>query len=203
MLCYVSQYLLRTSFSVGGTATVTKAPQYRLEFLPAPLPNSTLPFSLGITELLMPCCKHKKASDLRCGKYKYIGNHLNFSMLFSAHGSFYIASDCFVLYPQMEKRVREKKRVKRTRGAGGLTWIVRNGGLFIYRFSLYGPYKAPEFKFVDLLRSPGIDSQPGGIDSLESSHGFLKRLRIWLLTSDARIWDLCKTGDGTFIAFDQ
>jgi hypothetical protein len=60
MLCYISQYLLRTSFYVVGTATVTKSPQYRLELLPAPLPNSTLPFSLGITELLMHCCKHKK-----------------------------------------------------------------------------------------------------------------------------------------------
>ncbi len=32
--------------------------------------------------------------------------------------------------------------------------------------------------FVDLLRSPGIDSQPGGIDALESIPGLLKRLQI-------------------------
>jgi hypothetical protein len=32
--------------------------------------------------------------------------------------------------------------------------------------------------FVDLLRSPGIDSQPGGIDSLESIVGLLKSLQI-------------------------
>jgi hypothetical protein len=36
----------------------------------------------------------------------------------------------------------------------------------------------PEPEFVNLSRSPGIDSQPGGIDSLESIHGLLKRLQI-------------------------
>jgi hypothetical protein len=40
-----------------------------------------------------------------------------------------------------------------------------------------------ESAFVNILRSPGIDSQPGGIDSLESIsleaiHGLLKRLQI-------------------------
>jgi hypothetical protein len=104
-----------------GTATVSKSPQYQQELLPVPLPNSTLPFSLGITELLMHCCKHKKASELRCCKYKSIGNHLNFSMLFSAHGSFYIASDCFVLYPQMEERVRENNASEpNTHGGAGV-----------------------------------------------------------------------------------
>jgi hypothetical protein len=41
-----------------------------------------------------------------------------------------------------------------------------------------GDYNAvlePEPVFVDLLRSPGIDSQPGGIDSLDSILGILKR----------------------------
>jgi hypothetical protein len=32
--------------------------------------------------------------------------------------------------------------------------------------------------FVNLLRSPGIDSQPGGTDSSEFIPGFLKRLQI-------------------------
>ncbi len=35
-----------------------------------------------------------------------------------------------------------------------------------------------KLEFVHLLRSPGIDSQPGGIDSLESIPGLLKRLQI-------------------------
>jgi hypothetical protein len=32
--------------------------------------------------------------------------------------------------------------------------------------------------FVNLLRGPGIDSQPGGINSLESIPGLLKRLQL-------------------------
>jgi hypothetical protein len=35
-----------------------------------------------------------------------------------------------------------------------------------------------EPEFVNLLRSPAIDSRPGGIDSLESISGLLKRLQI-------------------------
>ncbi len=34
----------------------------------------------------------------------------------------------------------------------------------------------PEPAFVNLLRSPGIDSQPGGIDSSESIRGLLEHL---------------------------
>jgi hypothetical protein len=36
----------------------------------------------------------------------------------------------------------------------------------------------PEPVFVNLSRSPGIDSQPGGIDSSEAISGLLKRLQI-------------------------
>ncbi len=36
----------------------------------------------------------------------------------------------------------------------------------------------PRDKFLNLLRSPGIDSQLGEIDSLESIPGLLKRLQI-------------------------
>jgi hypothetical protein len=36
----------------------------------------------------------------------------------------------------------------------------------------------PEPEFLNLLRSPGNDSQPGEIDSLESIPGLLKRLQI-------------------------
>ncbi len=35
-----------------------------------------------------------------------------------------------------------------------------------------------EPEHVNLLTSPGIDSQPGGIDSSESISGLLKRLQI-------------------------
>ncbi len=35
-----------------------------------------------------------------------------------------------------------------------------------------------EFVIVNLLRSPKIDSPPGGIDSSESISGLLKRLQI-------------------------
>jgi hypothetical protein len=35
-----------------------------------------------------------------------------------------------------------------------------------------------EFVIVNLLRSPGIDSPPGGIDSSESISGLLNRLKI-------------------------
>jgi hypothetical protein len=38
--------------------------------------------------------------------------------------------------------------------------------------------ECPEPKLVNLLRSPGIDSQSGRIDSLESIPGLLKRLQI-------------------------
>jgi hypothetical protein len=40
-----------------------------------------------------------------------------------------------------------------------------------------------EPEFVNLLRSPGIDFQPGGIDSLESIPGLLIRLQIRALSS--------------------
>jgi hypothetical protein len=36
--------------------------------------------------------------------------------------------------------------------------------------------------FVKLLRSPGIDSQPGGIDSSESISGLIKSLQIRALS---------------------
>jgi hypothetical protein len=39
-------------------------------------------------------------------------------------------------------------------------------------------FNKPEPVFVNLVRSPGIDSQPGGIDFLESIPGLLKRLQI-------------------------
>ncbi len=39
-------------------------------------------------------------------------------------------------------------------------------------------YVDSEPEFVNLLRSTGIDSQPGGIDSLESIPGLLKLLQI-------------------------
>jgi hypothetical protein len=41
--------------------------------------------------------------------------------------------------------------------------------------------QGPEPEFVNLLRSPGIDSQPGGIDSLESIPGLLNvyKFRLW------------------------
>ncbi len=39
-------------------------------------------------------------------------------------------------------------------------------------------YNNTEPEFVNLLRSQGIDSQTGGIDSLESIPGLLKRLQI-------------------------
>ena len=35
-----------------------------------------------------------------------------------------------------------------------------------------------EHEFVNLLRGPGINSQPGRIDSLESIPGLIKRLQI-------------------------
>jgi hypothetical protein len=38
--------------------------------------------------------------------------------------------------------------------------------------------------FVNLLRSPGIESQPGGIDSSESIPGHHKRLQIRALTAN-------------------
>jgi hypothetical protein len=44
-------------------------------------------------------------------------------------------------------------------------------------------YFLPEPVFVKLLRSPGIDSQPGGIESSESIPGLLKRLQIRALCS--------------------
>ena len=62
--------------------------------------------------------------------------------------------------------------------------------LFLYSFiltvvlpsslnlSIY--YFTPELEFENLQRSPGIDSQPGGIDSLESVPRLLKRLQIRL-----------------------
>jgi hypothetical protein len=40
-----------------------------------------------------------------------------------------------------------------------------------------------EPEFVNLLRRPGNDSQPGGIDSLESIIGLLERLQIRALDS--------------------
>jgi hypothetical protein len=71
---------------------------------------------------------------------------------------------------------------------------------------LFGPlYSLSEPVFVNLLRSPGIDSQPGrpvrqpiwrtgppsyigcGIDSLESIPGFLKRLQIQALYSKTQV----------------
>ncbi len=47
--------------------------------------------------------------------------------------------------------------------------------------------RAPESEpvFVDLLRRPGIDSQPGEIDSSESIPGLHKRLQIWALNCDS------------------
>ncbi len=52
--------------------------------------------------------------------------------------------------------------------------------------TILGHFLKPEPEFVNLLRFPGINSQPGGIDSLESILGLLKRLRFqaliqWLL----------------------
>ncbi len=41
--------------------------------------------------------------------------------------------------------------------------------------------KATESVFVDLLRSPGIDSQSRGIEALESIPGLLKRFQILAL----------------------
>ena len=38
--------------------------------------------------------------------------------------------------------------------------------------------ECPEPEFVNLLRSPGIDSKPGGIDALKSIPGLFKRLQI-------------------------
>ncbi len=44
--------------------------------------------------------------------------------------------------------------------------------------------------FVNLLMSPGIDSQPGGIDSSESIPGIHKRLQIRVVTNGREGEDL-------------
>jgi hypothetical protein len=54
----------------------------------------------------------------------------------------------------------------------------------------------PETVFVNLLRSPGIDSQPGGIDSSESIPGHHKRLQIRALAANFNSrWDVGWIGD--------
>ncbi len=40
----------------------------------------------------------------------------------------------------------------------------------------------PEPEFVNFFKSPGIDSQPGGIYFLESNSGLLKRFQIQALS---------------------
>ncbi len=49
------------------------------------------------------------------------------------------------------------------------------------------PNYSSEPEFGNLLMSPGIDSQPGGIDSLESMPGLLKLLQILALHSKGSI----------------
>jgi hypothetical protein len=51
----------------------------------------------------------------------------------------------------------------------------------------------PEPVFVDLLRSPEIDSQPGEIDVLESIPGLHKRLQIRALIKPSHLW-CCSCG---------
>jgi hypothetical protein len=43
---------------------------------------------------------------------------------------------------------------------------------------IYDEYVTPKPVFVNPFKEPGIDNQPGGIDSLESNPGLLKRLQI-------------------------
>ncbi len=52
------------------------------------------------------------------------------------------------------------------------------------RHQWHNPQVSPEPVFVNLLRSPGIDSQHGGIDSSESNPGLHKRLQIRALGPD-------------------
>jgi hypothetical protein len=52
----------------------------------------------------------------------------------------------------------------------------------------YHTLAVPEPVFVNLLRRPGIDSQAGGIDSLESTPGLLKRLLIRALLAQMSPW---------------
>jgi hypothetical protein len=60
-------------------------------------------------------------------------------------------------------------------------WNFENPWIF-YKFSMSLIYSqlthSTEPEFVKLLMSPGINSQPGGIESLESIPGLLKRLQI-------------------------
>ncbi len=54
-----------------------------------------------------------------------------------------------------------------------------------------------EPEFVNLLKSPGKDSQPGGIDSMKSVPGLLKRFQIWALvvytcTAFLNFWRSCR-----------
>jgi hypothetical protein len=62
-------------------------------------------------------------------------------------------------------------------------WLLLYEASF-FPLSLFSP--SPEAVFVNLLRSSGIDSQRGGIDSSESIPGLLKRLQIKALISLVR-----------------
>ncbi len=73
-----------------------------------------------------------------------------------------------------EQKVRQHRRNRRCKSIGGtegeraseIQKERKNGNI------------QTEPVFVNLIKSPGIDSQPGGIDSLESIPGLHKRLKI-------------------------
>jgi hypothetical protein len=68
----------------------------------------------------------------------------------------------------------EPDAVKKTKHDVGTELVVRKRALNYHYFAL-GAGGITELIFVNLLRSLGIDSQPGAIDSLESIPGLLKR----------------------------
>ncbi len=75
----------------------------------------------------------------------------------------------------------------RGRGRGEGASVCFLFDMSVCAMCIYEEYITPEPVFANLLRSPGIDSQPGRIDSLESNPGLLKRLQIWAQFSNSLI----------------
>ncbi len=68
----------------------------------------------------------------------------------------------------------------------------------VMRYVTFIPIVYPEPEFANILKSPGIDSLPDGIDSLALIHGFLKRLQIRLCYINC----LCPLLPGITLFFD-
>ncbi len=71
---------------------------------------------------------------------------------------------------------KNRKKRKAMNSSGYTKWKIV--GIWQEVFDFRRQIQKPEPVFVNLLGSPGIDSQHGGIDSSESIPGLLKRLKI-------------------------